>query len=73
MAKRSRKTRKVEITRPAVTQRAVQAESVDNGSAVAKNGSDFVNDYYYVYTDMRAMAIITTFMVAAGIGLSYLI
>jgi len=70
MAKRSRKSRKARAQVPSTpaTSRPVAAKNSDNGAAI-----DFTEDYYYVFTDMRMMLIVTVLMVALMVGLSYVI
>ncbi len=80
MAKRSRKTRKTskspKSARPAsVASVAPVAEvAVENVVPVADNGADdYIDNYYYVYTDMRTMVIITLVMIVAMFGLTFII
>ena len=80
MAKRSRKTRKArkpsKSARPAsVASVAPVAEvAVENVVPAADNGADdYIDNYYYVYTDMRTMVIITLVMIVAMFGLTFII
>ncbi len=73
MAKRSRKSRKMRVSKPVapiapVASPQVKAKNDSNGVEV-----DFTKDYFYVFTDMRMMLVITILMVGLMVGLSYVI
>lgn len=69
MAKRSRKQQKRSSTSIKATP-SQPAASGSNGTTTSE--VNFVHDYYYVYSDMRTMVIITVVMAAVAVGLSYL-
>lgn len=73
MAKRSRKSRKAQVSKPVasvVTSQPVKAKSKNAGNRAEV---DFTKDYFYVFTDMRMMLVISILMVALMVGLSYII
>lgn len=85
MAKRSRKARKTsKATQPApVVSVAPVAEAsvapaaeaaVEDIVRVDGNGADaYIDNYHYVYTDMRTMLVITLIMLVAMFGLTFII
>jgi hypothetical protein len=88
MAKRSRKERKVETEKrqsqvdlpqqPApvapVEVAAPVSQPVEAApAAVRKTVVDFAQEYYYVYTDLRTVAVIAVIMFALMFGLGYFI
>ena len=80
MAKRSRRARRTskpsKSVRPApvVSATPVAKAAVGGIAPAANNGADdYIDNYYYVYTDMRTMIIITLAMVVAMFGLTFII
>lgn len=66
MAKRSQQTTKTNGAQVATGSAASQPTP-------AKGETDFIDEYYYVFTDMRFMIIVTVLMVAVGYGLSFIV
>lgn len=78
MAKRSRKARKTsKSVQPAAPVASVapvaEAAVADIAEADGNGAGDYIDNYYYVYTDMRTMVIITLIMVVAMFGLTFVI
>ncbi len=82
MAKRSRRARKKTTETqsqppsrpvPTVTPPAVEEAPPSPVAAVARKSVDFAKEYYYVYTDLRNVAIVAVIMFGLMIGLGYLI
>ncbi len=78
MAKRSRKARKaLKSAQPASAARvaSVAEAAVEDVARVNANGADddYIDNYYYVYTDMRTMLVITLIMIVAMFGLTFII
>lgn len=70
MAKRSPQT--IKANRTQVTPAASQPDKF-TAPATTKNGADFIDEYYYVFTDMRFMLIATALMVVVAYGLSFIV
>jgi hypothetical protein len=80
MAKRSRRTRKKETQQqpasrpvPEAAPVAVPEPTPSPVVAAARKSVDFAKEYYYVYTDLRNVAIIAVIMFALMVSLGYLI
>lgn len=69
MAKRTRSTKTKRGNSPA-TKQVSRAEATITSSS---NNLDFTHDYYYVYTDIRLMIMISILMIGVMFGLAYLI
>jgi uncharacterized protein (UPF0333 family) len=77
MAKRSRKARKTSKSVqpvPVASVAPVAEAAVEDIVSVDSNGADdYIDNYHYVYTDMRTMVIITLIMLVAMFGLTFII
>ena len=69
MAKKSRRTRRQEKTRPAVEAPVAAAPASD----VVQKTVDFMSEYAYVYKDLRTVLIIAVVMFAVLFGLSFFV
>jgi hypothetical protein len=87
MAKRSRRVRQqiaekqkkqqlqipdAPLTEDSSAQISTEAEASPERSAV-RRGLDFAQEYFYVYTELRTMFLVTVLMFAVLIGLSFVI
>ncbi len=77
MAKRSRKVRKTSKSVqpvPVASVAPVAEAAVEDIARADSNGADdYIDNYHYVYTDMRTMLIITLIMLVAMFGLTFII
>jgi len=75
MAKRSRRSRRSRATKspaPETTQQSPSARTTEAASAPSTEEiADFVQDYYYVYRDVRTLFMVMLLMIVLMFGLSY--
>lgn len=67
MAKRSQQANKTNGTPSAGGPAASQPDKL------TAPATDFIDDYYYVFTDMRFMIIVSVLIVVVGYGLSFIV
>ena len=75
MAKKSRRARRAQkankpSVKPSITEKPV-SQAMEVSETSSRKIVDFTQDYYYVYTDIRTLLIVTGVMVVVIFGLSY--
>jgi hypothetical protein len=88
MAKRSRRVRQqiaekqkkqqvqipdAPLTEDSSAQILIEAEASPSERSAVRRGLDFAQEYFYVYTELRTMFLVTVLMFAVLIGLSFVI
>jgi len=72
MAKKSRRQRRAQAEKVVKPAQPIQPAATPAVVKTQQN-SNFTEDYYYVYTDIRFLIVVTIVMIAAMVGLSYII
>ena len=72
MAKKSRRTRRAQVAKSSKTVQPVKKSEV-TPDGTPQRAIDFIQDYHYVYIDVRTLAIVTVVMIVVMFGLSFVV